>query len=113
MNFIAKAAENLKGNWHQGSYIDMFDKRNMCGIGHVAVASGKYDAVGLNFNGISITDDNEVTKAVKILGEIVLEQFPDRVFYENFVGFNDHSATTEDEVVMVLEKAAVKFDEMV
>lgn len=58
------------------------------------------------------------------LADVILEQFPDRVleglashrptFQPAVVAnFNDHPLTTVDEVVLVLEKAAVRQDELV
>jgi hypothetical protein len=50
---------------------------------------------------------------------VASEQYPERaVVLEGgvkgtFATFNDHPDTTEDEVVTVMEKAAVRFDEQI
>lgn len=63
----------------------------------------------------------ELLKAVTTVAEVIKEQFPDRLRESTpihqipcFVpSFNDHEDTTLSDVVLVLEKAAVKLDESV
>jgi hypothetical protein len=57
-------------------------------------------------------------RVVPILNKIVEEQYPDRLFddEEDLVPaarFNDHPDTTLDDVVAVLEKAEVRYNERV
>jgi hypothetical protein len=102
MNVIERAARNLPGRWHKGSLTDNND--NWCGIGHVLVEAESVD---------------EATEARKFMDAVASEQFPERaVVLEGgvkgtFAMFNDHSDTTEDEVVAVMEKAAVLLDEQI
>lgn len=101
MNVIEKALQNLPGHWYQGGLGD--GKGNYCGIGHVSNASfNQYRAVDY---------------ATSLMNEVALEQYPDRFEGDTsmvpFAVFNDHPDTTEADVIMVMEKAAIKMEEMV
>jgi hypothetical protein len=49
---------------------------------------------------------------LRVLGEVIKEQYPDRLDSENVVPyFNDHSKTRWTDVERVLDKAALKLDE--
>lgn len=103
MNPIRKALENLPGRWHKGSLTDR--RGNYCGIGHVLCAAQQ----------LGITDTNPLGD---LLNEVAHEQFPDRTQrapWSNgptFADFNDCGDTTEEEVIMVMEKAAIKWEEI-
>lgn len=113
MNSIREAAKNLPGHWHKGDYTD--GQGNYCGIGHVLKASGLTDEQ------IEMGDGDFVEARLDVLNKVAGEQFPDRAFtmpsagivVENpyFAYFNDHPDTTEDEVLAVMEKAAVVYEE--
>lgn len=53
-----------------------------------------------------------------IIEEVIKEQFPDRyipdqIFPAPMPYFNDHEKTVIEDVIMVLEKAAIKWDERI
>lgn len=56
---------------------------------------------------------------LRILGDICKEQYPDRMPFpqpthgEAIIGFNDHPKTTEQDIYTVLDKAAMRLEEMV
>lgn len=56
------------------------------------------------------TIDSEIKHIVQ---QVIQEQFPERDEDEFPEDFNDHPDTTEDDVILVLEKAAVLWDETV
>lgn len=96
MNPIREAMNNLSGHWYKGGLSD--GNGNNCGLGHVLRVSGStYDA------------------ARCIMNNVAYEQYPDRSNFDNlkgFASFNDHPDTTEEEVLAVMEKAAIKWDEL-
>lgn len=49
------------------------------------------------------------------LRDVILEQFPDRVnpLSDVVPNFNDHDSTKIEDVILVMEKAAIKMDEVV
>lgn len=117
MNPIREAASNLRGHWYQGEYMNYEDNSQMCGLGHVANVLGKGD-IEAGF------ETDEFYELQKFMDKVAKEQYPDRhssfmapnqqkIFTYSFPIFNDHPDTTEDEVVAVLEKAAVLYDEQV
>jgi hypothetical protein len=86
---------------------------NYCGIGHVQqVLQNEYER-DLSF----WNPDDEIYilfgKTKEVMSRVAVELFPDRVFSDEFSEFNDHDDTTEEDVVSVMEKAAVRFDELV
>lgn len=50
---------------------------------------------------------------VNNLRSVIAEQFSDRTLTGGLFAFNDHSDTTIDDVILVLEKAAIRRDEAV
>ena len=102
MNVIREAAHRLPGNWHQGSIYGGHD--NYCGLGWVDKVAKEQGV-------------DETWSLWTLMGEVAREQFPERInpFADEvaFAQFNDHRATTEDEVVAVMEKAAVRLDEVI
>lgn len=112
VNPIREAVSRLPGNWYKGYFFDP-NRENFCGIGMTCeVLSQEY--------GTHVWDHEkpfayfvEQEKAILILNRMAGEQYPDRTDgRENFPKFNDHEDTTEEEVVAVMEKAAVKWDEL-
>jgi hypothetical protein len=102
MNPFLEAARRLPGHWFQG---DMYDGENACGIGHLSRV--------MNPEGNNLGDFYE---AWNVLSAVAVEQYSDRIVEDNsmkdkFAKFNDHPDTTEDDVVAVMEKAAVLWDE--
>ncbi len=98
------ALENVPGNWHQGN---MFGDEgdSACGLGHVnraALTSG------------SFMPRSEMNAAYESMAVVAGEQFPERAWNSQrhtFAAFNDHPDTTEDEVIAVMEKAAIQLEE--
>ncbi len=107
-NYIREAAKHLPGRWMKGYSAD--DRGNFCGIGWV---------------GEVVTKDHGTSVACwplfDVMDKIAVEQYPDRVTEPGdshtgirlFAQFNDHPETTKDEVVAVMEKAAVAWEEKV
>lgn len=102
MNIVREAASNLKGHWLQGK---MRDGDNRCGIGWLCETAKQ---TKLN---------DQVLLGLSFMTEVVREQYPERLdgpeisSIPPFAKFNDHPHTTEDDVVAVMEKAAVRLDE--
>jgi hypothetical protein len=101
MNVIREAAKRLPGHWYQGWFSD--GDGNHCGLGHISEVAAEQNIVWGN--------------TLEVLNAVAREQYPERVVrsatYPNaaFSEFNDHADTTEEEVVAVMEKAAVRLDE--
>ena len=104
MNQIHQAAELIRRRGHvKGSY--QTDK-GFCAVG------------ALNFVGVrEIVSSGQQSHDGDVVADVIREQYPDRVNlpcrtgFAAIVRFNDHEDTTQDEVVAVLEKAAIKLDE--
>ena len=110
MNKIREAIKNLPGHWYKGHMTD--NKGNYCGLGHVAKAYGfSDDQIDNESFGC---DESPLLSDFNLLHEIAGEQYPDRAIdlFTTFTLFNDHPDTTEDEVIALMEKAAVRKDEM-
>ena len=102
MNPIREAIKTLPGRWTKGS---MHGDEGSCGLGHV-------------MNQVRKMDDVRVYSKIRnLMSEVAEEQFPERVRARDgrcaFAQFNDHKDTTEGEVIAVMEKSAVRFDERV
>jgi len=101
MNIVYRTLDTIKGNWYKGPQGPGGTK---CVMAHL-IDNSDYEL-------------KDYAKARDILNDVVIEQFPDRTYdlgirsYHSVVKFNDHPDTTEDDVVAVLEKAAVKYDEL-
>ena len=106
MNLIREAASRLPGHWHKGSMTD--GNGNHCALGHLWEVSKSYE-----------DSDVERWRAFPYLDKVAIEQYPDRVVDPDdhlsglaaIAQLNDHPATTEDEIVAVMEKAAILLDE--
>lgn len=106
MNPIREAAKRLRGAWYQGD-MENEDGTACCGLGWVARVERSM--------GLDIMDKIETGD---LMDTVAFEQYPDRAIDDNgdlryFAAFNDHPDTTEDEVIAVMEKAAVRWDERV
>lgn len=103
MNPIRIAMERLPGKWYQGDLCG--PNESYCGLGHV-------HNVYMEVHGDIIPDD-----VWELMDNTAKEQYPDRIDESDskslFAMFNDHEDTTEDEVLAILEKVAVKVDEHV
>lgn len=63
-------------------------------------------------------DSFNVTENALLVGSVIIEQYPDRlsalaklIDYMTIPGFNDHPDTTKAEVIAVVEKAEVRWNE--
>jgi hypothetical protein len=99
-NPIRKAMQNLPGHWHKGNYAD--GQGNFCGLGHVGNVLG-YSSL----NDITTSHVSEVQKTFDLLHNVAAEQYGVWSFPE----FNDREDTTEEQVLALMEKAAIKWDE--
>ncbi len=55
----------------------------------------------------------ELAADIRLVNEVVRDQFPERVGGVGISRFNDHPETTMEDVLRVMEKAAVRKDEQV
>jgi hypothetical protein len=84
-------------------------------LGHVK------DVIYGDYSNVKSEDYETWQTAQEIMANVAGEQFPERAKITNLNGyadwsfavFNDHPDTTEDEVVAVMEKAAVRLDEQI
>ena len=111
MNHFNEAAKNLPGNWCKG---DLYDQRgNACMGGHVKNALGE-----ARYNPFPTAENPYRTlwsASLELLSNVAYEQYPDRVRGSggwNVADLNDAEETTEAEAVAILEKAAVRWDEL-
>jgi len=105
MNYIRKALEALPGHWFNDGIED--GKGNYCGLGHLGLVVSEYKDPYAFW---------EHFEFVEVMNEVALAQYPERISSDMslpFAAFNDHPETTEAEVVAVMEKAAVQWDERV
>jgi hypothetical protein len=114
-NVIGKAAKNVKGHWFQEAYYD--GDGNFCGVGHLAKAYAEEHGLDVSevFGG---TFWGEILEIKKVMDKVAGEQYPERALdgdsiVPHFPFFNDHPDTTEDEVIAVMEKAAVRWEERI
>lgn len=104
-NPIREACKRLPGHWYKGGLGD--NRGNLCGIGHLREVLFETDQYGDYWN-----------ETVNLMNSTAGELFPDRAVFEpgeypSFAVFNDHKDTTEEEVLSVMEKAAIKLEEQV
>lgn len=106
MDLIQKVKGSLPGNWHKGSYTDL-DSGNRCVIGWLYY----HDAQNHQSN---VHSSCNVETFRMVLADIAEEQFPDRVtdLLDHIIEVNDHPDTTEDDIMMILEKAEVRMEEL-
>lgn len=106
-NFFDKAAKSLPGHWCKDVYAD--GNGNYCAAGHMLLAMG-YIPEQMTFD---FVESSSETEAIRMINKIAAEMFPDRVrVAAPFIAdLNDHPDTTEEEIVSVLEKAAVAWGE--
>lgn len=106
MNPVREGIEILRGHHFKGGYGD--GHGNVCGFGALnKVVTG--DAFQ------DMEDENSET-LYNLMNQVAGEQFPERrceggIYH--FVHFNDHDDTTEEDVIMVMDKVAVAYDEVV
>lgn len=88
--------------------------RSACIMGafEVVVLGNTKESVSIE-SGVNTVERNGYWNRIDIVTKIVREQFPGRDKGTGFTiaNFNDHRDTTYDDVIMVLEKASIKWDE--
>ncbi len=98
---MEKAAEVLKGNWVKYNallYMNEGGDKVGCGINWVSRVADQHGV-----------EDISMRKVYSLMGDIAAEQFPDRTDKAlGFTVFNDNEDTTEDDVLMVMEKARIQ-----
>lgn len=119
MNVIRQALANLPGKWFQGDIRNPYNRDEKCGLGHLSDICVPHPLH--NKDGEALFN-----QAAILISKVAGEQFPERKgsrytdseLHGNssafcFADFNDHPDTTEDDVIMVFEKAAILLDEQV
>lgn len=108
MDRLWNALEELSEDWKWGK-----GSRANCALKAMGFTY-EYDSgfVGVDFY------EARADPEVQVLASVIGEHYPDRVNEQLFPDsvvwlFNDHADTTVDEVRMVLEKAAIRYDEAV
>jgi hypothetical protein len=105
MNPIREAMKNLPGHWYQGAFGD--GRENQCGLGHCLTAIAHLSRT----ERCTVEEHREnVDKVFKLMNDVACEQYPRVV---GFADFNDNVATSEEDVLRVMEKAAIKWDEQI
>ena len=100
--------------WEKGTQLIKWSGPGRCLIGHVL--GDDLHAI----NDTCYTDYSDLPEA-RIIMRIIKEQYPERLIGSLLAGgpdsvaftFNDHRDTRVDDVVKVLEKAAVQIDEVI
>lgn len=108
MNIISEALTTLPGNWCQGRLED--NQGNMCVMGHL-----NRSIAGLDYYSDFSRSHREYCKTYAVIKEVGREQFPERwtkAMDMSLTIFNDHPDTTEEDVILVMEKAAIKMEEL-
>lgn len=103
---LRKAAENTKGNWYQGEYVDPNDHTKYCVLGQIGLSCGLY----LSDFFFGFENGTKAERAAELALEVVHEQYPDckgLFLYQ----WNDMPGRTEDEVIAILEKSAAVAEE--
>lgn len=100
-NHIRRALEVLASTgWTKHAFTD--DGGRHC------LQGALYDAYGLCPDKVT----GELADDVRIVNQMIEEQYPDRFGAVGISRFNDHPETTLEDVVRVLEKAAIRKDEL-
>lgn len=100
-NHIRRALEVLaRTGWTKHAFTD--DGGRHC------LQGALYDAYGVCPDRVS----GELAQDVRLVNETIEEQYPERFGAVGISRFNDHPETTLDDVIRVLEKAAIRKDEL-
>jgi len=102
-NPIREAMTRLEGHWaHRLGQDEDGNKCGMIWLTDVLAETDEWKETGAK--GIQ-------HPATHLLNRVAAEQYPDRSEGRYFYLFNDHEDTTEAEVLEVMDKAAVRYDE--
>ena len=108
-NTIREAIRVLaKGGWTKNAFVD--------GSGRRCLQGALYEAHGLcpfDEREVGRPVTGELAADVLLVNEVIESQFPERAGGVGASRFNDHPATDFDDVLQVLEKAAVRKDEQI
>jgi len=108
-NTIREAIKVLsRTGWAKDAFTDA--------AGRHCIQGALYEAHGLRpFDGrqIAVPLTCEMADDVRLVNEVIAAQFPERTGGVGVSRFNDHPDTTVEDVVRVMEKAAVRMDERV
>ena len=88
-NLIDRAADRLRGRWHQGGWTD--HEGNVCVMGALCIGADQIEAIEA-----AITALNDVARAE---------------FGINAIEYNDHRSTSEEDVLLLMKKASALLDE--
>lgn len=107
-NRIREAIEVLaRRGWTKDSFTDTDGRHCMQGA--------LYEAHGVNMiacsSPVRLAVEGDLASDMALLNAIVQSEYPDRFGAVGTSRFNDHPETTIDDVVRVMEKAAVRRDE--
>lgn len=83
--------------------------------GVLALEDGSWAYCSMGVLGLCLLVNRELwSSCCYLLAETITEQYPDRIIEEAIpiTHFNDHPATTFDDVRVVFEKASLKFDQL-
>ncbi|MDP9387867.1 MAG: hypothetical protein M3Q48_08040 [Actinomycetota bacterium] len=108
MNKIRQAIDVLAARgWTKGVFTDL--------SGRHCLQGALYEAHGvcpLRRGSVVGPLPSELAADVRLVNEVVEANYPERFGGVGVSRFNDHPETTVDDVVLVLEKAAVRRDEL-
>ena len=108
-NTIREAIRVLsRAGWTKDSFVDQGGRHCLQGA--------LYESHGLRpFDGrqLGVPRSPALADDVRLVNEVVEDQFPERVGGVGVSSFNDHPQTTLEDVIHVMEKAAVRKDERI
>ncbi len=107
-NTIREAIRVLsRAGWAKDAFTDESGRHCLQGALYEAHGIGAVD------DQVGRPVDGELAGDVRLVNEVIREQFPERFGGVGASRFNDHPHTTVDDVIAVMEKAAVRKDEQV
>lgn len=109
-NRIREAIEVLaRRGWTQGAFTD--EQGRHCLQGALYEAHG---CTPRQHGRLTRTSTNgDITADIRLVNDIIAAEYPERVGAVGVSRFNDHPDTTIDDVVRVLEKSAIRRDELI
>jgi len=107
MNKLRDAMDVLaRRGWAKGAFTDSGGRHCLQGALYEAHA-----VVPTNAADIALPLPADLAADVALVNDVIAEQYPERFGAVGVSRFNDHDETTVDDVLRVLEKAAVRRDE--
>lgn len=106
-NTIREAIRVLsRAGWAQNAFVDRAGRRCLQGSLYEAYGQCPFDE-----RGVGLPLDRQLAGDLRLVNEVIAAEFPERVGGVGVSRFNDHPDTTLDDVVLVMEKAAIRKDE--